>query len=296
MKEDIGTGMRTEKEMYDLILKIAREDERVRAVYMNGSRTNPNVAKDKYRDYDIVFVVTETQSFLKDKNWVSVFGERAIMQEPASNDFAWGIDIDTSMSYNWLMLFTDGSRIDLSIKVPQCALEHYLSDTLCIKLLDKDNILPDIPEANDQWYHIKMPTKEQYAGCCNEFFWCLNNVAKGIVRDQLPYAQRMYMEVVHIQLEKMVEWFIASRHNFSVSTGMWGKYFKKYLEPELYEQYADTYSDSDYGNLWAAIFTACDLFQNLANQVADYFGYCYNEQDEEGIRKYLKMMKEVSVL
>lgn len=32
--------MRTEQEMFDLILNIAKRDERIRAVYMNGSRTN----------------------------------------------------------------------------------------------------------------------------------------------------------------------------------------------------------------------------------------------------------------
>ena len=35
--------MRTEKEMYDMLLNIAQEDERIKAVYMNGSRTNKNV-------------------------------------------------------------------------------------------------------------------------------------------------------------------------------------------------------------------------------------------------------------
>ena len=34
--------MRTEKEMMELILSMAREDARIRAVYINGSRTNPN--------------------------------------------------------------------------------------------------------------------------------------------------------------------------------------------------------------------------------------------------------------
>jgi len=34
--------MRTEQEMFNLILNIAKNDERIRAVYMNGSRTNPN--------------------------------------------------------------------------------------------------------------------------------------------------------------------------------------------------------------------------------------------------------------
>lgn len=51
--------VRTEKEMYDMLLQIAREDERIKAVYMNGSRTNKNVPKDIFQDYDIVYVVTE---------------------------------------------------------------------------------------------------------------------------------------------------------------------------------------------------------------------------------------------
>lgn len=38
--------MRTEKEMIDLIMNTAKENERIRAVIMNGSRVNPNVKKD----------------------------------------------------------------------------------------------------------------------------------------------------------------------------------------------------------------------------------------------------------
>ncbi|WP_431602538.1 aminoglycoside 6-adenylyltransferase [Ruminiclostridium papyrosolvens] len=37
--------MRTEQEMFDLILDVAKADERIRAVYMNGSRANPNNKK-----------------------------------------------------------------------------------------------------------------------------------------------------------------------------------------------------------------------------------------------------------
>lgn len=45
--------MRTESEMIELILNIARADERIRAVRMEGSRANPAAPKDKYQDYDI---------------------------------------------------------------------------------------------------------------------------------------------------------------------------------------------------------------------------------------------------
>lgn len=74
--------MRTEKEMYDLILSIAQNDKKIRAVYLNGSRTNPNVPKDIFQDYDVVYIVTETLPFIEDKDWIKCFGEILYMQYP----------------------------------------------------------------------------------------------------------------------------------------------------------------------------------------------------------------------
>jgi len=72
--------MRTEQEMFDLIHDFAWQDERVRVVAMNGSRANPNAPRDAFQDYDIVFVVTEMDSFLANDAWLSYFGRRIIMQ------------------------------------------------------------------------------------------------------------------------------------------------------------------------------------------------------------------------
>ncbi len=284
--------MRSEKEMFELILRVAQANERIRAVYMNGSRTNPLVEKDIYQDYDIVFVVSETQSFLSDKAWINIFGDVAVMQEPDSNDFGWGGDCDFTKSYGWLILFKDGNRIDLRIMTKEKAIENYLSDSLTVPFLDKDHILPRIPPASDSGYWIKIPTEQMYDGCCNEFWWCLNNVAKGIKRDQIPYAMRMYTEVVHTQLDRMVEWHIAMNHDFSVSTGMWGKYYKKYLSSELYEHYLKTYTDGSPENLWNAVFSACDLFRFLAQQVSDQLGFTYCMQDDENMIKYITSIKD----
>lgn len=51
--------MRSEQEMYELIIGTARADERIRAVYINGSRTDKNAPKDIFQDYDIVYAVCE---------------------------------------------------------------------------------------------------------------------------------------------------------------------------------------------------------------------------------------------
>jgi aminoglycoside 6-adenylyltransferase len=284
-------NMRTEQQMMDLILSVAKADERIRAVYMNGSRANPSIKKDDHQDYDIVFVVTETTSFIEDKNWLLLFGDPLIVQEPDSNDLGWGIDHDFTRRYCWLMLFKDGTRIDLGIEIKEEAAKNFISDTLTAPLLDKDGILPKIPASNDSGYWIKPPAHEKYRGCCNEFWWCLNNVAKGIARDQLSYAMRMYLEIVHIELEKMIEWYIGTNNEFFIASGMWGKYFKKYLPNELYEMFSQTYSDGEYEHLWNAIFAACDLFHTLALAVAAHFGFDYRQDEEDGMREYLRMMR-----
>lgn len=61
--------------MFDLILEIAERDERIRGAYLNGSRANPNVPEDIFQDYDVVYVVRETKSFIEDKHWIEQFAD-----------------------------------------------------------------------------------------------------------------------------------------------------------------------------------------------------------------------------
>lgn len=280
--------MRTEQEMFEIILNTANRNERIRAVYMNGSRANPKVPKDKYQDYDIVYVVTETQWFLENKDWISVFGELAIVQEPDKNAIADGADLDISRSYGWLMLFEDGNRIDLHIET---VCEDYGHDELAVTLLDKDNILSPISPPSDSNFYVRKPSEAQYLSVCNNFWWCLQNVAKGIVREQLTYAMNMYLRVVHEKLESMIGWYIGAQNDYLVSVGMWGKYYKKYLPHNLYDIYVKTYSDADYDNLWNAIFSACDLFRTIAPIVGNLLGYGYSKQEEDGMMNYLLKVK-----
>lgn len=285
--------MRSEKEMFDLILGIAEKDERIRAVYMNGSRTNANAPKDIFQDYDIVYVVTETATFIKDEHWIEQFGDLIMMQEPDKNDQMVGIQMDFDRSYGYLMLFTDGNRIDLHIETKEAMQENYVKDKLTMPLLDKDNCLPHIPAPTDIDYHVKKPTEALYFSCCNDFLWCLQNVAKGIWRDELPYAKRMYELTNREFLDQMVSWWIGSRHDFQISTGKLGKYFKNDLPESYWELYKKTYSDSDYEHMWDALFATCELFRRLALDVADSLGFTYPAKDDASMMEYLSCVRNL---
>jgi len=279
--------MRTEQEMMDLILSVARADERIRAVSMEGSRANSVVPKDKYQDYDITYYVSDITPFYNNPAWiVEKFGNPLIMQMPEAMRNPCG-----DGNFNYMMIYSDGVRIDLSF-----IFEKYVDDgEPSVTLLDKDNgngFRPLMPPPNDAVYHIKSPSPLFYYSCCNNFWWCLNNVAKGIARDELPYVMQMLNEVVRSELHDMIRWYIGVTHGFDLSAGKDGKYFKRYLPPELYAQYAATYSGSDYAELWASIDVMCDLFHTLALAVAAYFGFTYRQDEENGMREYMRMVRE----
>lgn len=286
--------MRTEKEMFDLILGVANNDDRIRAVYMNGSRANLNVPKDIFQDYDIVYVVEETATFLEDENWIDVFGELIIKQEPCKLDKMLGIDIDFSVSYNYLMQFTDGNRIDLTILTKEAMLKSYLDDKLTIPLLDKDNCLPQIPKPSDEDYWVKKPTYEEFYCCCNEFWWVAPYTSKGLWRREIIFAMEMMNGYSRKELRKMLSWYAGIRTDFSLSVGKKEKYLDKYLPSDVWDNFLKTYKLGDYDSTWEALITMCELFDMVANFVSKSLGYEYNSDEANKSFEFIKHTRQLS--
>lgn len=282
--------MRTEQEMFDLILNTAKEDARIRAVYMNGSRTNKNAPKDIFQDYDIVYVVTDTKPFIDDKTWIGRFGEILFMQYP---DESPNEPSDKDNFYGWLMQFADGNRIDLHVESIPHARKNIRNDSLCMILLDKDSLLPPIPESTDKDHHVKKPSLEQYLFACNEFWWCLDNVAKGLWREEIPYVQDMLNLPVRKQLEKMLSWKIGVLTDFSVSIGKSGKYMYKWLSKEEWNTYLETYPSAAVSAIWTATEKMCRLFEETAIWVGDKLRYPYNMKEGKNCQDFLLRVKNL---
>lgn len=282
--------MRTESEMFQLILDIAKQDDRVRAVYMNGSRTNQNVPKDIFQDYDIVYVVTDTKPFYEAEDWIYKFGEPLYMQTPEKMDKLRGKECNLEDTYGWLVIFKDGNRIDLHVNSIPCAKSNILNDKLCKILLDKDNMLPLIPESTDIDYHVKKPTEIDFQCDCNNFWWCLNNVAKGLWREEIPYVMDMINFEIRPLLINILSWKIGIETNFSCSVGKSGKYMKHYLSDEMYTRFLGTYSDSNLDHMWSSVYCMCDLFNEVANEVARLSGFTYNLEEAKASMKYLDVV------
>ena len=281
---------RDNEEIIDILLNTARKDERIRAVLLHGSRANPNCKPDQYQDFDIVYVVSETASFMKTPNWISVFGELAMMQCPELNDALLGISNDVSKEYTYLMLFKDHQRIDLKLMETNHALQQHQQSHMGKVLLDKDHLFHTIyePEA----YFIKRPEASHLYAIANEFWWCLQNVGKGLAREEIPYAMGMLEQVVRPALHQMLDIYIGMQNDFAITTDKMGKLYHSLLPQHIYRQYLNTYSDASITHIWEAVDQMCELFHELAIAIFDEYNICYALKEEFAIRDYLQFLRE----
>ena len=242
--------MRSEQEMMDIILTFAKNDDCIRVVTMEGSKLNKNAPVDIFQDFDIKFIVNNMEKYLKNDDWLNIFGKRIIMQKPEAMPMFPPVWLDGSNRFSYLMVFEDGNKMDLGI-VPINELKQYFikTDSLTKILMDKDNICPIISEPSDIDFHVKKPSAEFVDNCCNEFWLLSIYVTKGLCRSELIYAIK-YLDMLRDQMLTMVSWKVGIDTLFSLSVGKSYKYLEKYVSIKLWESIIKTYKINSIDDIW----------------------------------------------
>ncbi len=282
-KEPVMT-QRTPEEMMNLILSRAENDAHIRVVGMEGSRTNQNIPKDRFQDFDVTYFADDPALYTKDDTWVNVFGERLIMQKPEDMELFPAVE----EGYSFLMFFTDYNKIDLTI-LPLTALEDYLNgDGLREILLDKDGRVEEKPTPTDEEYHIQKPGARSFDDCCNEFWNTTTYVVKGLCRRELLFAIDL-LAMMRNELLRMLSWQVGSAYGFTFSVGKNYKFIDQYLPTEQWQALLSTYRTDSVENTWRSFFTCHELFRDAAKNFAAKYGYTYPDYDEN-VSRYVRDM------
>ncbi|WCF06896.1 aminoglycoside 6-adenylyltransferase [Paenibacillus thiaminolyticus] len=275
--------MRNEQEMMNLIVDFAMNDERIRLVTLEGSRTNRNISPDTFQDYDISYFVTDIDSFKDDDQWLNIFGNRLMMQKPEDMEL---FPSELGNWFSYIILFQDGNKLDLTL-IPMNEADDYFakSDGLVEVLLDKDAHLQKEVIADDRQYWIKRPTAREFDDCCNEFWMVATYVVKGLARKELLFAVDHFHEIARPNLLRMMAWQIGAEQGYTFSAGKNYKFIDRYLPNEDWEALLSTYSQNGYEQMWQSLFTCYALFRTYSKAVAGRCGYPYPDYDEV-ITKY----------
>lgn len=270
--------MRSEQQMMELLLAVAVQDDRIRMVTLEGSRTNKHIPRDTFQDYDISYFVTDMESFKEDDGWLHVFGTRLMMQKPEDMEL-FPPEWETWFSY--IILFEDGNKLDLTL-IPVNELENYFaeSDGLVEVLLDKDSRIGRSVLPSDRQYWIKKPTVRAFDDCCNEFWMTSTYVVKGLARGEMLFAIDHLHEIVRPNLLRMMSWKVGIEEGFTFSVGKNYKFIDQYLPAKDWEQLLSTYRQGSLSEIWQALWICYQLFRTYSKQVAENLGYTYPPYDE----------------
>ncbi|MEC1668987.1 aminoglycoside 6-adenylyltransferase [Bacillus sp. FSL R5-0560] len=275
--------MRSEQVMMDIFLDFALNDERIRLVTLEGSRTNRNILPDNFQDYDISYFVTDMESFKENDRWLEFFGTRIMMQKPEDMEL---FPPELGNWFSYIILFEDGNKLDLTL-IPISEVEDYFAknDGLVEVLLDKDNFIKNKVIPNDRQYWIKEPSAREFDDCCNEFWMVSTYVVKGLARKEILFAIDHLNEIVRPNLLRMMAWHIASQQGYTFSMGKNYKFINRYLSNKEWEELMSTYSMNGYQEMWKSLFTCYELFSKYSKVVSKSLRYKYPDY-EKVITKY----------
>ena len=169
--------MRSPAEMFALFEEIACADERIRAMTLEGSRANPNATSDAWQDYDVTFLVSDVEGFTCSDGWLGRFGDIVLMQKPEAMEL-FPPDFPTGW-FSYLMLFSDGVKIDLTLVPLEDGEAYFAQDPLIRVLLDKDGLCPDALRPSDERFWVQRPPSAHARDCANEFYLSCTYVARG---------------------------------------------------------------------------------------------------------------------
>ena len=246
--------MRSEKEMMDLVLSLAEQDERIRIVTLEGSRANINIPKDEFQDYDVTYFVTDVESFTLKDEWLKSFGNIIMMQKPEDME----LFPAEEKGYSYI-------------------------------ILDKDGRIQQAVVPTDMDYHIRKPSAREYDDCCNEFWNTTTYVVKGLCRKEILFAIDHFNQIVRHELLRMISWKVGIETGFKLSVGKNYKFIERYISEDLWEKLLSTYRMDSYENIWEALFLCHQLFRAVSGEVAERLHYAYPEYDRN-ITKYTRDM------
>ena len=266
--------MRTENELMNLILQIA-ESLQVEAVALSGSRANPRAPKDKFQDYDVVYIVDDLEDLISDLSWLDQYGNRFIEQH-------------NRLGHRrlYLMLFEDGNRIDLTL-CPKEYIQEWVDSEANFEVIKDDKGLFEAYQPNSKRYWTCPPTEKEFAATCNEFWWVSAYIVKAIRRNQLIYATDHLYGICQQELLKVLAWQVTSDRGV-VDIGKNYKYLFQYLPAEQEKEFSALLDLSNFDKITQSLFSTMKGFDREAQILAQKMGFTYDKEVAEKMIAYAK--------
>lgn len=267
----------------------------VRAMLLTSSRAIPQAPVDVFSDYDVILVVRDIQPFFLDRSWLEAFGRVLVLyRDPLINDG--GLERSSFVTQ-----YESGLKIDFSLwpveLLQRVVAEPHLPgefDAGYRILLDKDNLTEGLKPPTYRAYIPKPPTTTEYQEVVENFFLDATYVAKLLWRDDMMAAKFLLDYAMKQEsLRPMLEWHMEIDHRWSVKPGPYGRWLKRWLRSDLWDELENTYTGTGLEANWEALFKTIYLFRKVASEVSEHLKYTYPTDLDRRVVVYLEKVKNL---
>ena len=284
--------MRNEPEIIAKIIEVAGQDDSVRVVI----RTDL-VPKRKYLyTYNFCFVVDDIEKYDEDV-FQSCIGERILLFRGDRN---YPEMFPGTKAH--LMVFRDGVTIVIHAMDVNTFLARYdgkssyanvwIGDTYQ-KLLDKDNILPEIERLEEkQTIFADAPSREEFNNINNEFWWVMKTFAEYTLREELLASMFYLNSSVRDLLNRMIRWYIYLKAGKPVNMGILDSKMEEILDADLFRLYQKTYPSADYPQIWEAYESVAALWRKTGLFISEHCGFEYPMKTDQDMTAFIHCLKE----
>ena len=284
--------MRNEPEIIAKITEVARQDDTVRAVI----RTDLLPKRKYLRTYNFYFVVNDIEKYDEDV-FQSCFGERILLFRGDRN---YPEMFPGTKAH--LMVLRDGVTIAIHAMDVNTFLARYdgrstyanvwIGDTFQ-KLLDKDNILPEIERLEEkQTIFAGVPSQEEFNNINCEFWWVMKTFAEYTLREELLSSMFYLNNAVRDLLNRMIRWYVYLKAGEPVNMGILDSRMEEILDADLFCLYKKTYPNADYSQIWEAYESVAELWRKTGLYISEHCGFEYPGGTEQDMTTFIQCLKE----
>lgn len=286
--------IKSQEQIINMIVNWAVQTANIRAVILAGEHGNHQINSNPLATYHFQCIVNELNTMIWQEEWLQTFGEPLTTLQHIRHHSVTG-----AVACTQNVLYTDGIEIEFQI-YPVSEWENQIdneSSSTTIPgyqvLLDKDHRIQDsivVPE--QQSVRLNKPVRHEYEQIQHEFWWYCMQTAKSLLQQQMLLAKYQLDHILRIRyLEKMLDWYAGSQHQWDIMYHHDRVGYRQQLEPELAQALVQTYAGNHVEENWNSLLHMIHLFRTLSVYVAEVTGYTYDHEQDQRMITYLHQLK-----
>ena len=270
------------KEIKEYIRRYAETDSAIKAVIAIGSSTRKDVKADEYSDLDLIIVTEDTERWYTGE-YPKLLGEVSIafIEPTLGNGKEYRAIYDEDKDVDMIILtpeqFTEAVKNGIAGWVMNRGYE-FLYDSAGFPELVREYVKPSVssPEISE----------EDFLNLTNDFYFHNIWAAKKLLRGELWPAKMCVDAYLKNHLLKMIELYCYRKEG--KDTWHDGRFIDRWADDWILEKLKGCFAHYEKSDIKEALIHTHELFKEVANGVADAYGYEYPQKAEDTSKVYLK--------